>query len=268
MSDLLKRDYDAWKSEATRLAGRLTDLSQRASVYRHLFRASGGNHAFPLIAAHGALWAGNYFRFGLRLGECLSWQYAHRPELRQAQLQRLADFADAFRDINRRVCIDTYVNFHFTLRHGTHPEAAEFVPAELLEPLNRMHAARRQGRVLSDAEKRAVFEAHFLHEQREVVGPAIASAVEAFDWRAARFIALRPVVRFAYFPGVQTFWFRDFSHQEERIEKGLAAFGLAARVGWNTVEQALRRYRVLPNACFTQPAEYFAALRATVLNAG
>ena len=65
----LQSHYDRLQREATLLAGGLTDLSQRAAVYRHLFLASGGNHAFPLIAAHGALWAGGYFRFGMRLGQ-------------------------------------------------------------------------------------------------------------------------------------------------------------------------------------------------------
>jgi hypothetical protein len=53
--DELAREYEALTREGTRLAGGLCDLAQRATVYHHLFRASGGNHAFPLIAAHGAL---------------------------------------------------------------------------------------------------------------------------------------------------------------------------------------------------------------------
>src|SRR5437016_565395 len=124
----LSRNYESLKSEAIQLAGGLTDLAQRATVYHHLFKASGGNHAFPLIAAHGALWAGGYFRFGMNLGKGLALQFAFDPETRRRKLQQLHDFADAFRDVNRRVCIDTYVNFHFTARFGDHPDAAEFVP--------------------------------------------------------------------------------------------------------------------------------------------
>src|SRR5690242_6076467 len=106
----LQLAYHALRSEAETLAGNLTDLSRRATVYRHIFLASGGNHAFPLIPTHGALWAGGYFRFGMRLGEMLSWQYFGRPDMRRRQLQKLAAFADVFRDINCRVCVDTYVN--------------------------------------------------------------------------------------------------------------------------------------------------------------
>lgn len=261
----LARSYEVIWSEATRLAGGLTDLAQRATVYHHLFRASGGNHAFPLIAAHGALWAGGYFRFGMQLGKLCSWQFGRSAALRRGRrLRQLEDFANAFRDINRRVCIDTYVNFHFTARFGSHPEVTRFVPADLLEALNRVHAARLAARELPDTEKRTVFEAHFRHEQEHVVGPAISEAVAAFDWPLLRFIALRPLIRFAYFGKREFFWFRDFSHREERIERGFQAFDIAARVGWRRVEGALESYRILPAEFLAGPVEYFAAMRQAV----
>jgi hypothetical protein len=226
------------RQEGTRLAGGLGDLRQRASVYRHLFLASGGNHTFPLIAAHGALWAGGYFRFGLSLGRALAWMYVGRPERRAAQLQRLKALADAFRNVNRRVCIETYANFHFTRLYGRHPAAAELVTAEHLEALNRVHSAAAAHKVLPDSIKGQVFECHFLNEQRHVVGPALTEAIAAFDWLLVKAIALRPPVRFAYFPGGERLWFRNFGSQAERIEKGLQAFEIAARIGWLAVDAA------------------------------
>jgi hypothetical protein len=263
----LQSHYDRLRREATLLAGGLTDLSQRAAVYRQIFLASGGNHAFPLIAAHGALWAGGYFRFGMRLGRVLAWQYFGRPEYRQLQLHRLAAFADAFRDVNRRVCIDTYVDFHFAGQYGNHANAGELVPPELLEAVNRLHAARRAGRFLSNEQRREVFETHFRHEQAHVVGPALECAVAAFDWPLVRAIALRPPVKFAYFPAGRRLWFRNFACRDERIDKGLAAFHWAARAGWSAVDGALRHYRVLPESFFAAPAEYFAGLRSAILAA-
>jgi hypothetical protein len=62
-------------------------------------------------------------------------------------------------------------------------------------------------------------------------------------------------------------WFRDFSCREEWIEKGLEAFELAASAGWDVVEDALRRYRVLPDAFFFDPADYFSRLRFALLSA-
>jgi len=256
--------YESLKAEATRLAGGLTDLAQRATAYHHLFRASGGNHAFPLIAAHGALWAGGYFRFGMRLGKWLTLQYAFSPEVRRTKLRQLNDFANAFRDINRRVCVDTFTNFHFTARFGNHPDAEMFVPATLLAALNRLHAAVARGYELSDAEKREIFEAHFLHEQEHVVGPAITKTVMTFEWPVLRFLALRPVIRFAYFPGRRVFWFRNFASRDERVSKGQMAFEVAAEAGWSQVEKTLACYRVLPEAFFAGPIEYFAALRSAL----
>ncbi len=107
-------EYEHLHHEATQLAGGLRDLAQRATVYRHIFRASQGNHAFPLIAAHGALWAGGQFRFAMQVGRWLAWQYPWSGALRKRKLDGLANFLDALRDINRQVCIDTYAQFHFT----------------------------------------------------------------------------------------------------------------------------------------------------------
>lgn len=264
MSDLAG-EYEALHVEATRLAGGLHDLAQRATVYHHLFRASGGNHAFPLIAAHGALWAGGYFCFGRRLGETLSWQYGLARKKREQQLAKLDVFADAFRDINRRVCIDTYANFHFTAKYGDDPRIAEFVSCDLLEALQVVHAARRANRELSDREKREVFLAHFLDEQARIVGPAIEQAVGEFDWPLMRVLALKPVIRFAYFPGRRWFWFNNFAQRDERIAKGLEAFEYAAQVGWSFTEEALRQYAVLPNAFFANPVKYFADFRTAFL---
>lgn len=260
----LSAAYEALKSEAVRLAGGLTDLAQRATVYHHLYRASGGNHAFPLIAAHGALWAGGYFKRCLALGKWLAWQYPTDVQVRRQKLAQLDDFANVFRDINRRVCIDTYVNFHFSARFGGDSQIADFVPAPLLEAQNRLHAARTAKRRLSDADMRGVFETHFLHEQQHVVGPALEAAVAAFDWKLVRAMALRPLVRFAYFPG-RPFWFHNFADRQERIEKGLRAFDLAAEAGWDAVEDALRSYDLLPQRFFNAPVEYFAELRAALL---
>lgn len=263
---VLQTRLKALRVEGEKLAGGLTELAQRATVYRHLYRASGGNHIFPLIAAHGALWARGYFRWALDLGQKLAWQYCWSPTIQRRQLDSLEAFANAFRDINRRVCADTYANFHFTAEYGEHPEAAECISADLLSALNQMHSAQRDGRTLSTTQKQEIFTAHFLSEQQHVVGPSLQAAVEAFDWPLAKFIALRPVIQFAYFPAGKQFWFRDFSSREERVSRGLQAFQIAADVGFATTEESLRKYAMLPDAFFTQPSEYFSELRHQILH--
>jgi hypothetical protein len=263
----LSAAYAAIHAEATVLAGGLTDLPQRATVYHHLYQTSQGQHVFPLIAAHGALWAGRYFRFALGLGRVLAWQTPRNRRWRLERLTALEGFANAFRDINRRVCVDTYTNWHFTARFGQEPGVTELVPGDLLTALRQMHTAMAEGRTLTDAEKRAVFEAHFLHEQEHVVGPAITRAVAEFDWPLVRGIALRPWIRFAYFPRFRSFIFRDFSKKTERIEKGLRAFDWAAEVGWRHVEEQLADYRTLPVEFFRDTAGYFGRMRRATLAA-
>lgn len=259
----LKEAYEAILEEATTLAGGLTDLAQRAAVYHHVYRHSGGNHSFPLIAAHGAMWARGYFAMGLKMGELLSVQFALNPARQRAQMAALREFANVFRNVNRCVCIDIYTNYHFSARFGDHPDAAKFVDPELLAALNKVHAARDAGQHLSDVEKRDVFEAHFLHEQANVVGPRIEAAVAEFNWPLVRGIALRPLVNFAYFP--RRIWFRNFGSTTERIDKGLAAFDTAATVGWDRVEESLGEYEMLPRAFFADSIAYFSALRSSVL---
>jgi hypothetical protein len=263
----LHRAYDTLTEEGARLAGTLPQLAQRASVYHHLFRASGGNHVFPLIAAHGALWAGGYFRFGMRLGRALVWQHCFDAEKRARLLGELETFADAFREVNRQVCVDTYRNFYFTAQFGDHPDAAEFIRPTILEALNRLHAARERGETYDEGEKHELFRTHFLNEQETVVGPRISAAVARFEWPLLKGIALRPIIRFAYFPRATVLCFRNFALTEERIRNGERAFAIGSQMGWNVVEQALRRYAVLPEMALEEPGRYFATLRRQVLQA-
>jgi hypothetical protein len=176
----------------------------------------------------------------------------------------LQEFAKVFRNVNRCVCIDIYTNYHFTARFGHHPDAAEFVDSGLLAALNQVQAARDEGRELSHAEKRDVFEAHFLHEQETIVGPRIEATVADFNWPLVREIAVRPLVKFSYFP--RRIWFRNFASTAERVDKGLSAFDTAVTVGWDRVESSLGEYDMLPRAFFADSIACFAALRHTVLH--
>ena len=126
-TDRLRQSHKSLQRDAERLAGGLNDLAQRATVYHHLFEHSGRNHIFPLIAAHGALWARSYFRFGMKLGSWCSWTYGISYRTREQRLKQLAAFADAFRDINRRVCIDTYVDREMVVLGVNHAEVTAII---------------------------------------------------------------------------------------------------------------------------------------------
>ena len=260
----LLRAYERLRNEGTRLAGGLTDLGQRAAVYHHLFEHSGKNHIFPLIAAHGALWAKGYFAFGMRLGSVLRWQSLSHSG-RAQRMEHLVAFANAFREINRRVCVDTYASYHFTRIFGSDPLANQFVEATLLDALNQMHAARREKRELSNDAKRDIFRRFFLNEQEYVVGPSVQHAAADFDWPLMKFIALKPIIRFSYFPRGSRLFFRQFTNRQERVTNGLRAFDWGTKVGWNRVEAALEHYDVMPSAFFANSEEHFEKLRTGVL---
>ncbi|MDD0841341.1 hypothetical protein [Pseudomonas sp. Gutcm_11s] len=237
--------------EATLLAGALTDLAQRASVYHHLYQDSGGRNVFPLIAAHGALWGAGYFALGMKVGTLLSAQFLFSPDQRRAKLRQLHAFADAFREINRQVCVEAYTAYHFSKLHGDHPGAERYLQPRLLAALNRCHHAQARGEPLAQAERSELFEAFFLWEQEFIVGPAVERALAALDWPLIRRVALRPRI--------------DFASTAERIEKGMRAYELAEQAGLAQVEIDLRRYGVLPQAFFRDSAEHFAALRGHLL---
>ena len=264
-ADFLREEYARLAAEGVRLAGKLAEVPQRAAVYHHVFFDSGRNHVFPVIAAHGALWARGYLAWGLRVAQWLSWQYGLDPALRQAQLDSVRAFADTLRDINRRVCADTYASYHFTALFGHEADAANIVAPELLDSLLRVHSARRAGQELSDAQKLDVFQAHFLNEQTHVVGPTIADALTRLSWPLVRLIAMKPLIRFAYFPRGKQLWFSNFSDRVERIANGLEAFDLASRAGWQTSADALRDYAVLPDAFFADSRRHFESLREAAL---
>ncbi len=176
----------------------------------------------------------------------MSWQFALNSRVRREKLEQLDHFADAFRNVNRQVCVDTYVSYHLSARYGDHPEMGSYIPANLLDAYRMLHEAKKDNRLLSDAEKKIVFEAHFRHEQKTIVGETVRKAVAEFDWALVRFLALRPPVRFAYFPNGKKLWFRNFSDEAERITNGFAAFDMGVDVGWGRVERCLPTIRPCP----------------------
>lgn len=248
----ISKDHDRIRAEATHLAGRPEDLVQRAQVYLHLYRHSEGRHVFPLLAAHGALWGAGHFRRGQKLAHVLSLGARDRA----AKLERLAAFAHAFKDINRRVCIETYTTYHLTALHGADGAIAAGVAPSLAEALARCHAPAPFG----PAQIAALFTAFFEWEQDNVVHSALAEARARLDWPMMDPITMRPPIRFTYFPGTAVLWFNQFHNKQERIAKGQRAFAIGAHQGWDRVEAALDRYGILPAQVTARPDAMYRAL--------
>lgn len=253
------------RKEATALAGSNGSLVQRASVYHHMFEHSGCNHTFPLLAAHGALWAKGYFQRGMRFGAAVAWCRVLMRDDRHTLMQSLDKFADDFRDINRRVCVETYFIYHLTANPRLAGIAESRIPPDLLEQMARCHTARRANRIFSDHERRSLFTAFFLWEQKNIVGPAVERAFNNFHWAIIKALALKPSIQFSYFRPNAPLIFENFTDMNERIERGLAAFDLASRAGWAEVKAALDLYGIMPDAFRENPARHFLAVaRETV----
>ncbi len=265
--DELKLVYDQIKAQADVLAGNLMDIPSRVSILTHMYLDSGRNHAFSQIAAHGALWGLAYFESGGSLGRLIAKRYFYNRKEKAYRMGILREFAEAFRCVNRQVCIDTYANYEFTKRYGKESGADQVVPANLLEALNRVHHARESGTQFASDEKKQIFEQSFRCEQEITVAPGVADAVASFNCPIMRWLCLHPIVRFSYFPNLKYFFFRDFSSTDERIEKGMTAYDLAERAGWDRVYESMEFYGQMPASFFIQPDQHFADLKARTVRA-
>ncbi|MCA9187632.1 MAG: hypothetical protein R3E01_33950 [Pirellulaceae bacterium] len=268
MSIDLKAEYDKLKAQGEVLAGDLLEIPRRVAILTHLYFDSGCNHAFSLIAAHGALWGLAYFESGGSLGRFVAKRYFYNRQEKAYRLGILREFAEGFRRVNRQVCIDTYANYHFVKRFGKEPHADAIIPSNLLDALDRVHHARTSGKPISGSEKKQVFENSFRCEQEVTVAPGVQQAIAEFDCPIMRWLCLHPVVRFTYFPRFRYFLFHDFGRTEERIEKGLRAFDFAERAGWDTVFDSLDYYGQMPRSYFNDPTGHFESLRANAIRQG
>ena len=252
--------YTQIHARATDLAGAPDDIARRVMVHHTLYRDSAGNHAFPLVALHGALWAAGFFETTGKLGDALRLRYIYSRSERTFRMAMLGGFAEGFKTVNRQVFIDTFTNYHYTKRYGSDTRAAGAMHPDLFEALNTMHTATRDHEGLSSERRRALFELALQHEQEVTVAPGVLSEVAKFDCPVLRFLCLRPVVRFAYFPGSTILVFRNFADKTERIAKAMRSYDIAAKLGWPDVEWAVRESKILPASYFEDPRRYVAGL--------
>jgi hypothetical protein len=262
MSDL-HRAHEEIRADATRLAGGAGDMPQRVALLHAIFADSNGNHAFPEVALHGALWAYGFYERRGTLSRMIAYRYFYDIDERARRSYMLFEFSQGFKEANRSVFIDTYTNYVFSKRHGEAPGAAEILAPELLEALNRVHGAARAGRRLTPAERAQVFECALMFEQERTVGPKVREEVAKFDCPVLTAIVLRPVVRFTYFPRTTYMTFRNFGDTDERIEKAVRSYDLAERTGWRRVGDTIARHGVLPPRFFADPRAYAGELSRT-----
>ena len=254
--------YEKLRADGFRLAGGLGDLRQRACVYHHLYIDSGRRNVFPLIAAHGALWAAAYFRKGLLAATLIAFVSVRKAERRRALLASLDTFANRFRDINRRVCAESYALYHYTKLHGRCEVAREILGEEFLHLLCSSHESLAAGRGFRRAQRAQLFSAFFRWEQEHIVAPSVLAAYAEFEWDVIKKLALRPNVGFSYFGWRHFLQFENFSCKQERIVRGHQAYQRAEEVGLERVEHALMAYSVMPGDFLMTHRRYFDAFSA------
>ena len=252
--------YDVIRAEAARLAGAPSDIIQRILVHHDVYRDSSGNHAFPLIALHGALWAARFFETTGYIGDALRVRYFHNSRERGIRMAILNGFAQGFKAVNREVFIDTFTNYYYTKHYGEHPNAGGALHPDLFIALNAVHEATRSGVAIAPARKRLLFLQALQHEQEVTVAPGVKAEIEKFDCPILKFLCLRPLVHLSYFPRSSYLFFRNFADANERIEKAMRSYDLAARIGWPRVEAALGSSRLLPKAYLENPSLHLNAL--------
>lgn len=254
------------RAEATTLSGAPEDIPQRVLLMYRIYRDSGGNHVFPLVALHGALWAKNFFDETGPVASTISARYFYDADERASRAKMLADFTRSFQDANRQVFIDTYTNYYFSKRFGKSPGAADFLPSpELRSGLARLHDARTRRAPLSRAQRRELYLTALTVEQEQSVAPRIKVAMDAFTCPILKHIVLAPPVRFQYFKPEEVFYFKDISDKTERIEKATRAYEIAEDAGWDEVVRSMKSYDVLPEGFFEDPDGFTEQLRAKIL---
>ena len=220
------------------MAGAPDAFEHRARGYRTMHSASGGNDAFPLIAAFGALWARGFLRRAMQAGGVLAAADLHRGE-RAARWRRLNDFADAFRSLHQRVFAESAMVQRLAGDPALTSIATRALPRDLLTGLRRAGDAARDGAAASEGERVALFDMLFRWEQEQAVGPRVIDAFAAVDWPLMTAVARRPIVRFGYFPVTTVLRFTDFTNMEERVAQGRRAYVIAAACGWDATRDRL-----------------------------
>jgi hypothetical protein len=248
--------YEYFRNKGLALAGAPDDFAVRAVLYHQLYQDSGKRNVFALIAAHGTLWGAGYFKRGLLGAWLLSLPYMLAPQARKAKLRTVNEFADSFRDINRRVCAESYAIYHYTKVFGGTCFIRAAIGDELADMLCACHAASQSGTAFSAAQRERLFAAYFNWEQDKVVAPFVTQAFAQIDWLPVKFMALRPNIAFSFLDRSCKAQFSNFASQDERVLLGMRLYRKAEQVGLDHAERCLDRYKLTPLAFERAAAGY------------
>src|SRR2546430_3966179 len=125
--------YGAMRREAVRLAGGPGDIPPRVALHHSIFLDSGGNHCFPEVALHRALWAYGFYERRGAVSRMISYRYFYDGEERASRAYMLFEFSQGLKEANHSVFVDTYANYFFTKARGEESGADQVIAPALLE---------------------------------------------------------------------------------------------------------------------------------------
>ena len=251
------------RAEAVRLAEGAGDIPARVALLHSIFVDSGGNHAFPEVALHGALWAYGFYERRGAVSRAIAYRYFYDREERARRAYMLFEFSQGFKQANRSVFVDTYTNYFFTKRFGEEPGADEVIAARAAGRAAASAPRVRSGGSACPAPSAPRSSARrCCSSRRRPWGRRSARRWTSSTCPVLTAIVLRPVVRFNYFPRTAFMRFSNFGDTDERIEKAVRSYELAEDSGWDRVGEAIRYHGVLPGRFFDDPLAYADGLRA------
>lgn len=248
------------RAEGELLVGSRDASAQRAAVYHHLYAHSLGNHVFPLLAAHLSIWTSLYLRRSARVDQLRQWKRIGSRSRGQA-MQRRQRFAEFIQDTDRRVCVQVLQLYRLTEQPDARALAGLAAPPLVLEEMERCHAARRAGRRLLAAERRALFSALLLWVQRDIIAPALDLAPASVDWPGNRSRPHGLPIRLAYMKRGQELLFTEPPSTEQPFDVALRAFDLAEQVGWSRVESSLKASGLMPEPFRHNSGQHFFSIQ-------
>ena len=235
--------YRDIRAQADLAAGPLSSLRTRAKGYLDLYHQSNGVCVFALVAAHGALWASWYLVCAKLAAMVFATLDPTAGMPMRERYRQFAAYVTVLKEINKLVMVETYVLVHTIQQVDVEFAISKGIPADLARDYAvAMARSERDPRVLRD-----LYHRHFLWEQERVVSTKLDEGFAAFTWPLMRNLCQRPWVWFSYFKAGRSMNFRNFTDQEERVEKGMIAFDRAVEKGLDRIAQTSTiRLKVFP----------------------
>ncbi len=252
--------YEIISNDAIRLGGRFSDMPQRAAVYHHMYLMSGGNFAFPLIAAHETLWARWYlFAAKIAANSLAAFDFSCRMSRRNKMIA-YHKYVNIFKKNNRDLLVETYKVFHFTRLYADHDFVCASMPKPLKNLLLRCHQLSHSNQKMSATEQRQLFEEYIRWHHSHVSGTEFSNAYNAFDWPLVKWLCVRPWVRFSYFGFGRSLTYNNYTNTEERLQNNMKAYDWAAKKSWIRVEKDLTNNPFFPHKFTFDTNTYFSDL--------